>query len=274
MVTGASGYWFVLGIGTTFLVLVLVGVVLYLILSIKEINLNQRQSNFIDSVTHELKSPIAALKLYVQTLDRHTMDDQQRAGFYGFMLKDLERLDDLINHMLEAARLDLKPVEAEVVDVELSSVLRNCAETACQRYRLPQETVRLDVSPAIVRGRPIDVEMVFRNLVDNAIKYSGDTPSVEVLSHTNGRGSVVTRITDNGPGIPAKLRRKIFGRFVRLGNELERSKTGTGLGLFIVRTLVRRMRGSIAVRSPAHGHGTVFEVILPGKKVVGVDTAA
>jgi signal transduction histidine kinase len=265
LLTGLEGYFSLLTVGTVFLVLVLVGVVLYLVLAIKSIRLNQRQSNFIDSVTHELKSPIASLKLCVQTLDRRKMTDQQQADFYRFMLKDLQRLDDLINHLLEAARLDQSPVETEVEDVELSAVLRSCAETACHRYHVPPETVKVDAVPAFVRGRPADVEIVFRNLVDNAIKYAGVVPQVEVESRANGHGRVVTRISDNGLGIPVPLRRKIFGRFVRMGSELERSKQGTGLGLYIVRTLVKRMRGSVTVRGRGGLAGTVFEVDLPGQ---------
>jgi signal transduction histidine kinase len=145
-------------------------------------------------------------------------------------------------------------------------VLRGCAETACLRYRLPLETIELKLSPATVRARQIDIEMVFRNLLDNAIKYGGAEPAVQVESYANGDGLVMTRITDNGPGIPAKLRRKIFRRFVRLGSELERSKTGTGLGLFIVRTLVKRLHGQIHVRERGGQSGTIFEVELPGKE--------
>lgn len=259
-----AGYWWVfLAIGTTFFVLVLVGVILYLLISVKEIGLNQRQANFIDSVTHELKSPIASLKLYLQTLSRRNVTEEQQAEFFRFMLEDLERLDTLINHMLDAARVDQQPSHEGPVDVDLAAVLESSARAACQRYRVPAETVRLDLAPAVVRARLIDVEMLFRNLLDNAVKYAGNEPEVLVESWTNGRGSVVTRITDNGPGIPAKFRRRIFGRFVRLGSELERSKSGTGLGLFIVHTLVRRLKGRISVYGRAPRQGTVFEVDLP-----------
>ncbi len=134
--TDTSGvYWAVLAVGTTFLVLVLGAIRLYLLISIKEIRLNRRQSNFIDSVTHELKSPIASLKLYLQTLSRRNVDERQQADFYRFMLDDVERLDDLINHLLDAARLDQHPLETEG-DVELAEVLRSCASTACLRYHL------------------------------------------------------------------------------------------------------------------------------------------
>ncbi len=266
--TSSSGYWWaILAVGTTFLALVLVGVVLYLLLSIKEIRLNQRQSNFIDSVTHELKSPLASLKLYVQTLSRRSVTEAQQADFHRFMLEDLERLDSLINHMLDTARLNLAPPTEAAVDVELANVLRNCVNTATIHYHLPESTISLDVMPSIVRAQPLDVEIVFRNLIDNAIKYSGDHPEVIVQSWVSGGGTVVTRIIDNGPGIPLNLRSKIFGRFFRIGNELERSKTGTGLGLFIVRTLVKRMHGRVSVRGRGSQSGSVFEVELPGHSI-------
>jgi len=264
---GNAWWWGTLAIGTTFLALVLVGVVLYLLISIKEIRLNQRQSNFIDSVTHELKSPIASLKLYVQTLSRRNVPEAQQVDFHRFMLDDLNRLDSLINHMLDTARLDHAPPASEEVDVELSAVLHGCAKTACLHYRLPSEAITLEVVPAIVHAQSIDLEIVFRNLIDNAINYAVDDPQVTVqLGHRAG-GRVIVRIIDNGPGIPVGLRRKIFGRFVRLGNELERSRTGTGLGLFIVRTLVKRMRGKVSVRARGSQKGSIFEVELPGQPV-------
>lgn len=263
-----DAYWYgVLAVGATFLGLVLVGVVIYLLISIKEINLNQRQSNFIDSVTHELKSPLASLKLYLQTLSRRQVSEQQAADFHRFMLDDLERLDALINHLLDAARVEQAPTDdAEgVTDVELSGVLQTCAAEACRRHHVPPETVALDLRPATVRARPIDVEMIFRNLVDNAVKYGGMPPQVTVEMWPDGRGRVITRVADNGPGIPMNLRRKIFGRFVRLGSELERRRTGTGLGLFIVRTLVKRWKGKVYVYGRGAHPGTVFEVDLPGE---------
>jgi len=267
-------FWVMLVVGTSFLVLVLVGVVLYLLISIGGIRLNQRQSNFMDSVSHELKSPIASLKLYLQTLSRRSVTEQQQANFYRFMLDDVERLDALINHMLDAARLDEQPVTTDFTDVELSSVLRNCAETACLRYHLPVETVHLNTTPAIVHARPIDIEMAFRNLIDNAIKYGGAEPKVDVESQFINETTVATRIIDNGRGIPAKLRRKIFGRFVRLGSELERSQVGTGLGLFIVRTVVKRLHGTITVRDRGNQPGTVFEVQLPGRSAAAPNIAS
>jgi signal transduction histidine kinase len=265
--TDLSGlYWTLLSIGSTFILLLLVGVVLYLILSIKAINLTRRQSNFIDSVTHELKSPIASMKLYLQTLNRHQVSQQLQVDFHRFMLEDLERLDHLINQMLDAGRLDAERPQGENEDVDLADLLQTCASAVCMSYRVPADTVHLDLRPSIVSGRRIDLDIVFRNVIDNAVKYAGAPPRVEVSLRPASNGLVSVRIADNGRGIPVQLRRKIFGRFVRLGHELEREKPGTGLGLYIARTLVRRHKGRIRVYDPETGPGSVFEVQLPGRE--------
>ena len=153
---------------------------------------------------------------------------------------------------------------AALEDVALAGLLRECAATVCLRYRVPPDTVRLDLQPCVVRARRVDLEMVFRNLIDNAVKYAGSQPEVEVTLRSQSDGCTLTRIGDNGRGIPQKLRRKIFGRFVRLGLELQREKPGTGLGLFIVRTLVKRLGGRVRVHDRETGPGTVFEIQLPG----------
>jgi len=258
-------YWALLAIGSTFILLLVVGVVLYLILSIKAINLTRRQSNFIDSVTHELKSPMASMKLYLQTLSRHQVSQQLQTDFHRFMLEDLERLDHLINQMLEAGRLDAERPRGEEEDVELAELLQDCAASVCTNYRVRADTVQLDLQPSVVFGRRLDLDVIFRNLIDNAIKYAGTTPRVEVSLRPSAEGQVLVRIADNGRGIPHHLRRKIFGRFVRLGSELERDKPGTGLGLYIARTLVQQQRGRIRARDPEKAPGSVFEVQLRGR---------
>lgn len=259
----AAFYWTLLTIGSIVLVLVLLGTVMYLSLTIKAINLNRRQSNFIDSVTHELKSPIASLKLYLQTLHRHPPSGQEAQVFYKDMLEDVERLDQLINHLLDAARLEKEPVAADIEEVELAGLLSEIAHGVCMRYRLPAETIVLKCPACVSRASRVDLEVVFRNLLDNAIKYGGSPPLVRVQGKLEGNHRVSVRIMDNGVGIPLAMRRKIFGRFERLGLELERSKPGTGLGLHIVRTVTSRLRGRIRVRDGEHGSGTVFEVVLP-----------
>jgi signal transduction histidine kinase len=267
----AGWYWVLLSVGTTLIVVLLVGVVLYLILSIKAINLSRRQSNFIDSVTHELKSPIASMKLYLQTLSRRRVGEGERSEFYQFMLEDVERLDHLVNHILDAGRLESGGSRGEVEEVQLPQLLHQCAEAVCTSYRVPLDIIDFCTDPCTLWARPGDLSMVFRNLLDNAVKYAGAEPDVSIESRCGTNGTVVVRIADNGKGIPPRWRRKVFGRFVRLGVELEREKSGTGLGLHIVRTLVRRLRGQIHVRSREPGPGTVFEVELPRGTPPGVN---
>ncbi len=260
-------YWTLLSVGSAVFGVVLVGVILYLALSVKAINLSRRQSNFIDSVTHELKSPIASLKLCLQTMDRRHLDADERHKFRELMLEDVDRLDQLISHLLDAGRLHKRPVDQEVVDVELSEVLRDCAQTVCVRYYVAPAAIQMQLEPCIVRARVVDVQVMFRNLIDNAVKYAGDPPEVRIELSMESQERAVVRIIDNGRGIPPKQRRRIFGRFVRLGLELEREKPGTGLGLSIVWVMVRRLRGKIQVRDAESGEGTVFEVQLPATPV-------
>ena len=259
----AALQWTMLSVGTAFITLVLVGVVVYLILVVKTVNLNRRQSNFIDSVTHELKSPIASMKLCLQTLGRRQLSEDQQAHFYRFMIEDLERLDHLINQVLDAARVETPHRDGDLEDVDLGALLQEIAQAVSMSYRVPESTVRLEVEPCRVRARPLDLDLIFRNLIDNAVKYAGPQPRVEVTLRRAEGGRVTVRISDNGPGIPPKSRRKVFGRFVRLGFELEREKPGTGLGLHIVRTLVGRLGGRVRVCDGEPGSGAVFEVTLP-----------
>jgi len=256
--------WVVLSVGTVLFVGVIVGFAIYLTLSVKAVNLTRRQSNFIDSVTHELKSPIASLKLYLQTLNMRDVSKEERQKFLEFMMDDVERLDTLINHVLDAGYTSRSSKTQVMESIDLEHLLRQCAKLVAARYRIPEDTIQMELEPCEIRGERIDLAMIFRNLIDNAVKYAGNPPVVSVkLVVSNNFG--VVRIADNGPGIPQDLRSKIYARFVRLGDELQREKPGTGLGLHIVKTLLKRARGKIKISDNSQEEsGTVFEVKLPG----------
>jgi two-component system phosphate regulon sensor histidine kinase PhoR len=254
----------ILATGTVLLAGVLGGVIAYLTLTVKAFNLNRRQSNFIDAVTHELKSPIASLKLYLQTMARRSVDQQQQQDFHKIMLEDVERLDSLINHLLDAARIERKVEASSEQDVRLDQLLEQCGSAICIRYQVPSETVQIDSPQVTVRSQLIQLEILFRNLIDNAVKYGGSPPRVQVRVRPNADRGVMVSILDNGAGIPSNQRRKVFGRFIRLGNELERSTPGTGLGLYLVRNVIKAINGSIRVSDRELGSGTEFEVMLPG----------
>lgn len=258
--------WGSLVTGTVVFAVMLLGLTFYLVLMIKEVRLNQRQANFVDSVTHELKSPIASLKLYLETLEMRALTEDQRTQFYRVMDHELERLDHLISQLLEVGRLDAIGEQADPEDVPLVPLLMKCAQSICAHHqRSPDETISFDVQPAVIHARPLVLESVFRNLLDNAVKYGADPPKVEVQVRVTDRGRVITRVADNGRGVPPELRKRIFGMFFRGGSELTRRQKGTGLGLYIVQTLVRQMKGRISVHDRPGGPGSVFEVDLPGR---------
>lgn len=260
----AAGNVAILATGTVLLAGVLVGVIAYLALTVKAFNLNRRQSNFIDAVTHELKSPIASLKLYLQTMTRRSVDQQQQQDFHKIMLEDVERLDSLINHLLDVARIDAIVDPTTEQAIRLDRLLEQCRAAICIRYRVPIETVEIESPPVTVRSQLVQLEILFRNLIDNAVKYGGSPPQVTVRVAIDADDGVTVSIIDNGAGIPADQRRTVFGRFIRLGNELERSRPGMGLGLYLVRNVVKTIGGSIRVADRESGRGTEFEVRLPG----------
>ncbi len=256
--------WSALTVGTIIFALILIGLIVYLVLTIKVIRLNRRQANFVDSVTHELKTPIASLKLYLETLQLRSLDEARRREFYRTMQVELARLDHLISQLLEVGRLDAIGQHHEPEDVALEPLLHSCAEAACARNGVVGlKGIHFDIQPAVVRARRIILEMIFGNLLDNAIKYGGDPPEVDVEVRLKRPDRVVVRVADNGVGVPHEIRRKIFRLFFRGGDELERRRTGTGLGLYIVHTLLRQLKGRIIVYDRGNGPGSVFEVELP-----------
>mgnify|MGYP000316900521 CR=1 FL=1 len=260
--------WLALTLGSIALAISLFGISFYLFLTIKEIQLNRRQSNFVDSVTHELKTPIAALRLYLDTLIMRELDPADRREFYETMNSELHRLDRLINQLLEVGRLDAIGHQTEPESIQLEDLLRQCAEAACLHHKQEiSEVFRFELVPLALTSRRLLLEMIFGNLLDNAVKYGGNPPQVTVHAFSRGRDRVVVRIGDNGAGVAPENRRRIFQLFFRGSDELQRTKTGTGLGLYIVKTLVGLLKGRIAVVAADSGTGSVFEVTLPGRQM-------
>lgn len=260
--------WLSLILGSAALAISLFGISFYSFLTIKEIQLNRRQSNFVDSVTHELKTPIAALRLYIDTLLLREPEARDRREFYETMNSELARLDRLINQLLEVGRLDALGNQSDPETVELEDLLRQCAQAACLHHKKEMnEVFRFEVPPLALTSRRLLLEMIFGNLIDNAVKYGGTPPQVTIQASALGTSRVVVRIRDNGTGVAPENRRRIFQLFVRGNDELQRTKTGTGLGLYIVRTLVGLLKGRVTVADADSGPGSVFEVTLPGRQL-------
>ncbi len=258
--------WLSLVLGAIAMAISLFAISFYSILTIKEIQLNRRQANFVDSVTHELKTPIAALRLYLDTLLMRDLEAEDRREFYLTMETELERLDQLINQLLEVGRLDEIGSQAESEHVDLLPLLQAAAETSCKHHKQSVEEVfEFDVAPVALNTRRMLLEMIFGNLTDNAVKYGGNPPRVLVSAQPRGWDRVAIRIQDNGAGIPESQRRQVFQLFFRGSDELQRTRKGTGLGLYIVKTLVGILKGRVIVDDGPEGEGCVFEVILPGR---------
>jgi signal transduction histidine kinase len=271
LILAQDAQWGALTVGVVTFTIILAGLSFWLALTIKEIRLNHRQANFVDSVTHELKSPIAALQLSLETLRMRSLDDSKRREFHQMMSDELTRLDQLINQLLEVGRLDAIGAHEQPEAVPLRALLYRCAEAACAHHKQDiDQAFTINVPPMTLHTRRIVVQLIFSNVIDNAVKYADDPPRVTVEAVPIGNDRVKVRVTDNGSGVPYDERKKIFRIFYRGGTELERRRKGTGLGLYIVHTLVRRMKGRVNVIDRSDNQpGCVFEVELPGRVSVG-----
>ena len=256
--------WVVYFLGTVLFLLLIAGLVLIVILLLREVRLNERQSNFISAVTHELKTPVASLKLYLDTLQMRELTIERRNEFYRTMEQDLERLNGTINNVLNAARYTDRRVE-DPRPVDIARLVTKSIELTRVRNQLDEDSfVYEGPSSLTVSGDAGGLETAVLNLFDNAVKYSRDRIRVEVSLSAPGDGQVCLRVRDHGVGMSRAHLRFVFNRFYRIGAEVRRSHTGTGLGLFIVKSVVQAHRGTIAADSAGPDKGSTFTITLPG----------
>jgi signal transduction histidine kinase len=255
--------WLMLILGTVFFALVLAGLVALSAWLVREMRLNQRQRAFLDAVSHEMRTPLASLRLYLDTLGRHDPDPEQRRAFLMRMQGDVDRLDHTVEQVLHAARAEEHRRGLPADPVPLVPLLDECIEELRTRHELPASAVQLDArASAAVRGNRAELVLVFRNLLENAAKYSDAPVAIRVRVSQKGDDRIDVAISDRGIGIPARELRKIFQRFYRAGRDVQRTAAGLGLGLFIVRSLVRRQGGRVVARSEGSGSGSRFVVTL------------
>ena len=251
-------------LGSLFFVLVMVGLVWLCVWLVREMRFNQRQRAFLDAVTHEMKTPLASFRLYLDTLGRHDPAPERRREFIDRMREDLDRLDKTIGQVLMAARAEERGPPPQRERVDLSTLLERCIAQVCERNRLPQEAMCLRANGrTAVRGDSGELGLIFGNLLENAVKYSHVPVDVRIGVAATADGRVEVEIRDRGIGIPQRELRKIFQRFYRAGRDVHRKVAGLGLGLFIVRNLVRRQGGRVVAQSEGSGRGSRFVVTLP-----------
>jgi two-component system, OmpR family, sensor histidine kinase SenX3 len=250
--------------GTVLFLLLIAGLGLLVVLLLREVRLNERQSNFISAVTHELKTPVASLRLYLDTLQLRDIPEGRRADFYRTMRQDLDRLNATINNVLNAAMYTDRPV-VDPQPLDLAKLVRRSIDLTRTRHQLPADAVTYEGAAALaIRGDASALETAVLNLLDNAVKYSRESVRVEVEVRCSGDGLATIRVRDHGMGMSRAHLAFIFNRFYRIGSEVRRSRPGTGLGLFIVRSVVRGHKGTISAESPGPDRGSVFTVTLPG----------
>lgn len=228
--------------------------------------LNQLQKNFIDSVTHELKTPLTSIKLYIETLKKHDLAREKKEDFLNIMLKDVERLDTLVDHILESAKLEHRRTY-QVREIDLEQLLNYCSEIIANRYNLEKGNIIIKANNMVIKSDPTALQLVLINLLDNAVKYSHENIKIIIEADTNVAGKIDIVIRDFGEGIPKPEINKIFSRFYRISNEITGNKKGSGLGLFIVKETINNLKGKIEVSSEGKHQGTTFKITLPGNDV-------
>jgi len=259
--------------GNLAFIIIMTILILFSIFQVRVILEGRRQISFIDSVTHELRSPLASLKLSVQTLERRKLTDQQRDRLHHIMIDDLDRLSAFIDDILEASRLGEGMADHQMVEIDLAELVERTAGRVRRRFKAPDEAIRIEVPEGLrLVSDPTCLETVLRNVLDNAVKYSDEPVEVVLRAKVLKGERVSIEVRDQGIGIPPDQLRRVFQRFYRVDTESVRRRRGTGLGLFVVSSLVHTLGGELGAESDGLGLGTTMRITLPlaGKEGVSL----
>ena len=257
--------------GIIFFVVIISGLVLNTTFLVREIRRNEQHDAFINAVTHELKTPITSIRLYLETLQTREVDEERRREFYGVMVADSDRLLQTVEQVLRAGRTGDRRRRINSALIDISATVRECVEVARTRYGLDTDTLRYTESiegegrPTVL-GDQEELSAAVSNLLDNAVKYSDREVRVCVEVAMPTESHVVVRVRDQGVGIPGEQIKRIFKRFYRVPGRVMARVKGTGLGLFIVRSIVQKHGGRVFAESPGPGLGSTFTIQLPRAK--------
>ncbi len=254
-------------LGVFFFGILIAGVVLNTIFLVREIRRNERHDSFLNAVTHELKTPIASIRLYLEPLQRRDLSEEKRQEFYRIMIDDSERLLATVEQVLKAGEVGQRGPDDISIRVDIREMVEDSCQVVALRNHLPPGTIEFlnetSGMSMIVVGNPEDLRAAIMNVLDNAVKYSPKDPKIRVGLTVEHVARVVLRVTDNGIGIPDAHLKRIFKRFYRVPSLTVLRTKGTGLGLFLVRTIARQHGGDASAASDGEGRGTTITVQLP-----------
>ena len=251
-------------LGILLLLMIIAGVVLNTIFLVREILRNAQHDAFINAVTHELKTPVASIRLYLETLQTRPVEEEKRKEFYKIMLADSDRLLATIEQVLRTGRMGASSRKLNVARIPMSALIEECLARARALHRLSPESLQYRPGPpAAVMGDADEVQAAVSNLIDNAVKYSGSEVKVTVETANLDDKYVTVRVKDEGPGIPKPELKRVFKRFHRVPGPLASRVKGTGLGLYIVRSVAKRHGGRVWADSEGPGRGSTFVLQLP-----------
>ncbi len=245
--------------GGTFLVVILIGAAVVYASFARRMMVSRQQNNFMLAVTHELKSPLAGIKLNLQTLEKHQLDEDKRRQLIDRCIKESNRLNDLCNNMLFTSQIEGRQYKPAVAQFNLSEMLEDTVAEFAMRYPRPFAE---DIEPGCkVLGDAAMLRIAINNLLENAVKYAPESKPVSI-SLSRKQNTACIAIADEGPGIPDNEKKRIFDKFYRMGDENSRKAKGTGLGLYLASRIVTQNKGRMTVKDNTPC-GSVFEIQLP-----------
>jgi len=251
--------------GIIFFALIITGLILNTIFLVREIRRNEQHDAFLNAVTHELKTPIASIKLYLETLKGREVPEEKRQEFYDIMLADNERLLGTVEQVLQASRTREKQRLMNLAEIDMSELVGDTIKTVRGQQHLEDAAVRFSEPAESVKvlGDRRELQTAITNLLDNAVKYSNGDPKITVKLRSSSAAKAEIYVRDNGVGIARADLKRIFKRFYRVPNKALDAAKGTGLGLAIVRSIVEKHGGRIRAESKGVGKGTTFFIQLP-----------
>jgi signal transduction histidine kinase len=254
--------------GIIFFALIIAGLVVNTIFLVREVRRSEQHDSFINAVTHELKTPLASIRLHLETLQRRELTEPRKQEFYRLMLSDADRLTETVEQVLRAGRAGDKKAGREKAEVDFGQTVRDCTDAIRTRHHLQPEAIRYEHAPGngdgvLVLGSPEDLRTAVSNVLDNAVKYSGNHVEVQVRLEIPDDKRVVLKVKDKGVGVAPEDLKRIFKRFHRVGNRSLSHIKGTGLGLFIVKSIAKKHGGTVFAESEGEGKGTTVVLELP-----------